>query len=320
MEKGLPSPPGLDRFAARSLRNLKDDVQWLEIQPPIHKTDDHVVWLRLWLLIGTIVVALIPTGQWTRSIRLVRRQWIRPWFRDRATNLASNSRERKGKIVGESAILRAHGPSQVTSTGISVEEGQVTELRRRTKTVASEAITMPTSDLADERLRARNRAVHPAGKERVEKERRRRDREESKWNKPVGIQNARLNEANQSSHFDLPTGYNKWDWNPKHEFNAGFIFSNEGDKFFDEESEDSDGAVEYYYGERRQAKQRSKLGKAAAVKQAQRRNRGITPSPWPIPRCEKRNPRKWKRGCLYSHLLTNVKLWIDLRTQYHTDG
>ena len=178
-------------------------MQWLEIQPLTHKTDDHVVWLRLWLQIGTIVVALILTGQWNRSIRFVRRQWTRPWFPD---DLASNFRERKGNFIGESAVLRAHGPSQATSTGISVEEGQATKLRRRTKVVAPEAITVPTSLLADEHLRARNRAahaaaVHPAGKER-----------DTKWTKPVGVRSARLNEVYSVPVSYLRTGYSNLDW------------------------------------------------------------------------------------------------------------
>ena len=42
-EKGLPPPPGLDRFAARSLQRPEEDVQRLEIQPLIHRVAEHVI-------------------------------------------------------------------------------------------------------------------------------------------------------------------------------------------------------------------------------------------------------------------------------------
>ena len=302
----MPPPPGLDRFAARSLRKLRDDVQWLKIQPLTHETDDHVVWLRLWLRIGTIVVALILTGWWNRIIRLMRRQWLRQWFRDQAVDLASNPRERKGKIKWESAMLRAHSSSQATSTGISVEEGQATKMRRRTKTVASEAITVPMSGLAYEHLRARNRAVPlaavlPAGKERVEKKRRTRDRLDTKWTKPVDVRSVRLNGVNSSPFSYLHTGYSNWDWYS--ESRPEYTDAEAG--YFCKESQnlDLDGVVDYYFGKVRPARRPFKVSKAVAAKQAQRQNRGIIPCPWPIPRREKRNPRKGKHGPLYSNSL-----------------
>ncbi|KAM0804187.1 hypothetical protein BDR22DRAFT_885970 [Usnea florida] len=118
LEKGLPPPPGLDRFAARSLQKLKDHVQWLEIQPLTHETDNHVVWLRLWLLTGTIVVALTLTGYWNRFIRLVRRQRNGPY--DRAIDLASNGREQEGIIIGDSQSVSSGAQSQASSTARSV--------------------------------------------------------------------------------------------------------------------------------------------------------------------------------------------------------
>ena len=251
------------------------------------------------------MVALILTGQWNRSIRFVRKQWTRPRFPDRAIDLASNFRERKGKLIGESAVLRAHGPSQATSTGISVEEGQATKLRRRTKVVAPEAITVPTSLLADEHLRARNRAahaaaIHPVGKERVEKKRRIRDRADTKWTKPVGVRSARLNGVNSSPFSYLHTGYSNWDWYSE----ARPEYTEAESGYFCKESQylDLDGVVEYYFGKVRPARRPFNFNKAVAVKQAQRLNRGITSSPWPIPRRERRNRRKGK-GYVYSHSL-----------------
>ena len=121
-KKGLPPPPGLDRLAARSLQKLKDDVQWLEIQPLTHKPDDYAMWLRLWLGIGTITVALILTGRWTRLTHLVRRQWMRPWYLDGEVNVYLNPRQREFNGVAKSAGLRSHGLSQTTATGIELEE------------------------------------------------------------------------------------------------------------------------------------------------------------------------------------------------------
>ena len=274
------------------------------------------MWLRLWLQIGMIVVALVLTGQWNRSIHFVRRQWARPKFPDRTIDLASSPREPKGKTRSDSAILIAHSPSHATSTGISVEEGQATILRRRTKTVASEAIKMPTSGLADEHLRARNRAVHPAGKERVEKERRRRDREETKWTKAVDFRSARLNEVNPSVIYYPQTRWQEEVWDRLHDtvvsvsdFPTPEYFDTEFGYFWEESREsgietfkDFEVVEEYEFEFEwlHSAWRRAKSSKAEATKQAQRLNRGITLSPWPIPRRKKRNPRKGKRGFLYS--------------------
>ena len=93
----MPPPPGLDRVAARSLQKLKDRVQWLEIQPLTHMTDDHVIWLRLWLLTGVIVVALILTTQWNRFTRLARRQLAKPRCLDGAGDSELNF-QRLGRI------------------------------------------------------------------------------------------------------------------------------------------------------------------------------------------------------------------------------
>ena len=277
------------------------------------------MWLRLWLQIGTIVVALILTGQWNRSIRFVREQWPRLWFPDQADDLAWSTREQKGNIHGKAAILRAHDPSQATSTGISVEEGQATKMRRRMKTVAPEAVTVPTSGLADEHLRARNRAIHPAGKERVERERRRRDREETELTKPVTIRSARLKEVNPSIYCYLLT---RWqlggrDWThdsvvsvskvrtPEY-FDTEFAYFWEESSDFGTESLDAFEETEeydYHFELFNRTWHPISVSKAVAAKQAQRRNRGIIPSPWPIPRREKRNPRKGKRGFLYSYPL-----------------
>ena len=289
-------------------------MQWLEIQPISHKLDNRVMWLRLWLQIGTIAVALILTGQWNRIIRLMRRQWIRQWFREQAVDLASSPRERKGQIIWGSAMLRAHGSSQATSTGISVEEGQATKMRRRTKTAASEAITVPALGLADEHLRARNRAVHlaavhPGGKERVEKKRRIRDREDTKWTKPVGVQSVRLNGVNSSPFSYLHTGYSNWDWYSE----ARPEYTDAEAGYFCKESQslDLDGIVDYYFDKVRPARRPFNVSKAVAAKQAQRRNRGAVPGPWPIPRREKRNPRKGKRGYWYSQPLDECEA-LDL--------
>ena len=286
-----------------------------------HDFDDHVVWLRLWFQIGTIAVALILTGLWHRFIRLVRRQWIRPWFRGQADDLAWSTRDQKGKNIGKSAIFRAPDPSQATSTGISVEEGQATKLRRRTKTVASEAITMSTSDLAEEHLRARNRAIHPAGKERVEKERRRRDREEIKWTKLVNVRSARLNEANPTLLFCSRTRWQIEVLSRKHDSVVSVskvrkpeYFDTELEKFW-EESRDSDTEISYDFELSEEEEEEVEYERlhpawrpisfrnAVAAKKAYRRNRGFIPSPWPIPRREKRNPRKGKLGHWYSRLL-----------------
>lgn len=100
-EKGLPPPPGLDRFAARSLQRLEIYVQRLEIQPLIHRVAEHVIWLRLWLQIGTITVALVLTGQWTEFIHSVRKRLTRPWYMNRHFNWTSPSRD------GRLAVLRS---------------------------------------------------------------------------------------------------------------------------------------------------------------------------------------------------------------------
>ena len=172
--------------------------------------------------------------------------------------------------------------------------------------MASEAITVPTSDLADEHLRARNRAVPlapvlPAGKERVEKKRRIRDREDTKWTKPVGLRSVRLNGVNSSPFYYLHTGYSNWDWysesRPEYTDGESGYFCRESQNL------DLDGVVDYYFGKVRPARRPFKVSKAVAAKQAQRQNRDIIPRPWPIPRREKRNPRKGKRGYLYSHPL-----------------
>ena len=323
MEKGLPPPPGLDRLAARSLQKLKDHVQWLELQPETHELDDHVVWLRLWLQIGTIAVALILTGHWHRFIRLVRRQWIKPWFRGQADDLAWSTRDQKGKTIGKSEIFRAPDSSQATSTGISVEEGHDTKLRRRTKMVASEAITLPASGLAEEHLRARNRAIHPVGKERVEKERRRRDREETRWTKAFNFRSARLNEVNPSipsypltrrqldfgdrTH-DLIASVSKVKTPEYFDMEFGYVWEESRD--FGVESFDSlEVAEEFNYEDVRPARRPGRLIKAVAAKQAQRRNRGIIACPRPIPRREKRNSRKGKRGFLYSDPFDDLTMY-----------
>ena len=170
--------------------------------------------------------------------------------------------------------------------------------------MVSEAITAPTSDLADEHLRARNRAVPlapvlPAGKTRVEKKRRIRDREDTKWTKPVDLRSVRLNGVTSSPFYYLHTGYSNWDWysesRPEYTDGESGYFCRESQNL------DLDEVVDYYFGKVRPARRPFKVSKAVAAKQAQRQNRDIIPRPWPIPRREKRNPRKGKRGYLYSH-------------------
>lgn len=79
------------------------------------------------------------------------------------------------------ALRISYGLSSATTTGVNIEEGQVTKLRHRNRTLASEAKTVPTPDiLASDHLAANIRAAVPVGKQHIEKERKRREKERKK--------------------------------------------------------------------------------------------------------------------------------------------
>ena len=177
MEKGLQPPPALDRLAARSLQRLQEEVQQIKFQPLIHRVDENIFWLRLWFQLGILMIGLMLTGRWTIFKVLLRRQSKRPSYINRRLELDFASRQRE-LSVSESALWRSYGLSPATTTGVNIEEGQVTKLRHRNRTLASEAKTVPTPDiLAGGHLAANNRAAAPAGKQRIEKERKRREKE-----------------------------------------------------------------------------------------------------------------------------------------------
>ena len=247
---------------------------------------------------------------------------MRPWYLDRVVDVDLNLRQQEGNGVMMSAILRSHGLSQATATGINVEEGQTTRLRQRTQKAATET-TAP------------NRVVHSAGTERVGKERRRRDPEETTWSKPLSIFRSEfvereLTQEHRWSDFaiedDTTGGF--WSSNrktsPVMEAKTTSYSSHGTDEYEDWELPEDDSCIAYScYGKRGtnvlkvrscweseydtkwryQAWRRLLSSETAAIKQAEQLRRGITSSPWPNPRPEKRNPRKGKRAYLYSQTL-----------------
>ena len=146
------------------------------------------------------MVGLIVTGQWTKLRHLLKRQLTRPSYLNRALGLDFVSRQRELRVVPEPVLLRPHSVSTATTTGINVEEGRVTRLRHRTQTLASETNTAPTPEgLAGGHLAARNRAAAPAGKQRVEKELKRRQKELKKKENEIlewsELYNSQVNES-----------------------------------------------------------------------------------------------------------------------------
>ena len=176
----MPPPPGLDRIAARSLQKLKDHVQWLELQQPAHETDDHAVWLRLCLLAGTIVVALIMIWQWNSFTPLLRRQLAKLRYFNRADDSEPNTQRSEWEFCRHHAAPTM-SRKQAFSTGIDVVDRWVFKSREippkgpliiegadrdaHVLQVLSEKIAHQMDSVVHESPGARKRAVHSAGKE-----------------------------------------------------------------------------------------------------------------------------------------------------------